>query len=102
MPGRFRATSTQLPPLPLLKVDLCHTARDRSASTSHLLRLDQVCGTPRKEPSGVVQRQGRRAKMLVNESISGDLVGLLQIQRAGWVLQVDDVTIGGRIEAHDR
>src|SRR5260370_3338033 len=33
MPGRLRATSTQAPPLPLLKVDLCQTARDRSMST---------------------------------------------------------------------
>src|SRR5215467_5726977 len=97
MPGRLRATSMQLP-----RVDLRHTARDRSASTSHLLCLGQVFGTPRKEPPGLIQGQGRRAKMLVNESISGYLVGLLQIEGAGRVLEVDDVAVGGRVEAHDR
>src|SRR5215467_9674612 len=102
MPGRLRATSMQLPPLPLLRVDLRHTARDRSASTSHPLCLGQVFGTPRKEPPGLIQGQGRRAKMLVNESISGYLVGLLQIEGAGRVLEVDDVAVGGRVEAHDR
>jgi hypothetical protein len=61
--------------------------------------LSQVLGTSRDQPPGLVKRGGFRAKVLVDEPISRDLFGFLQVQGAGGMLQVDDLPVGGRIEA---